>query len=99
TRLVSDWSSDVCSSDLLAALRGDAATSLARRRASVASPRGRQVVPMKRLLVLVVGLFGLVAYVRRRRLNELTEPEPAAELRAKRSEERRVGTEGGARRG
>src|SRR6478672_5534979 len=66
----------------------DGATNLARRRGSVASPRGRSGSFMKRWFAAAVGLFGLVAYVRRRRRPAELEAEPADELRAKLAETR-----------
>src|SRR5262249_60079244 len=84
TRLVSDWSSDVCSSDLVEA--GNTIRLIA--------PPGRA-----RTLTLSAGIWGAVWSPDGRFLAVATRHWPSATTLATRSEERRGGEGGGARGG
>src|SRR5262249_60081822 len=96
-RLVSDWSSDVCSSDLYllladpdADLRGALADWIARRRIALQS---KLVVGF---LVLVAGIL-LVGWAGFAAMEDMHLRLHSVEIRAERSEERRVGKGGGCR--
>src|SRR5205814_4481833 len=90
TRCLSDWSSDVCSSDLIASLLGTGPMALG----LLSSPPMSPVTERPRLGPAVAKVARPADQKDDRGL-----PEPGAGSRAPRSEERRVGKEWGARGG